>query len=317
MSEIDKTQINEDLAKQILQQKQKQISKNEPNKLGKISELPDYSTKTPDIGWKNMPIENLPSQGMFYPDDIVISIRAANVKEIRHFSTIDENDFIDGDDKLNFILESCVKIKTKQIQKPSWKDIQDMDRFYLILAIRELTFLNDDNALQMDISCPNCGNTDRIIITKERIDYFKIDERIMKYYNSETKSFIIKMKDGVTFELFLPTLGVANFIKNYIRNKVQKQEYYEKTFVRMAPFMFKDWRTLTEGTFKAKDAETFKYNHKTISVISGIIDIFAGSVNTEIAHNCTACGEAIKSPISFQGGIKSLFLYTNIFDELD
>jgi hypothetical protein len=138
----------------------------------------------------------------------------------------------------------------------------------------------------------------------------------MKYYNSESKSFIVRLKDDSVFELFLPTLGVANFIKNYIRNKVQRQEYYEKTFVRMAPFMFKDWKSLTEASFKAKDADTYNYGHKKISIISGIIDIFAKSVNTEIAHTCSSCAEEVAAPISFQGGIKSLFLYTDIFDQL-
>lgn len=322
MDDIKNQNINEEQAREILLQKQSMFNKNEEktdsnSKLGKISPLQDYSTKMPEIGWTNLPVENLPSQGKFYPDDTVISIRAANVKEIRHFSTIDENDFIDGDDKLNYILESCVKIKTTTNSRASWKDIQDMDRFYIILAVRELTFINDENALQMDIPCPNCGNVDRIHIHKERIDYFKIDERIMKYYDSSTKSFLVKLKDGDSFELYLPTLGVANFIKNYIRNKAQRQEYYDKTFVRMAPFLFKDWKALTEGTFKAKNTETLNWSHKKISVISGIIDLFAKSVNTEIAHICTVCGEDIKAPISFQGGIKSLFLYTDIFDELD
>ena len=51
-----------------------------------------------EIGWKPFPAENLPSRGMFYPDGTTFAIRAASVAEIRHFSTIDDNDPLDLDD---------------------------------------------------------------------------------------------------------------------------------------------------------------------------------------------------------------------------
>ena len=43
-----------------------------------------------DIGYKNIPVINLPSKGMYYPLDWYITIRPATVAEIRHFSSIDE-----------------------------------------------------------------------------------------------------------------------------------------------------------------------------------------------------------------------------------
>jgi len=98
--------------------------------------------------WKNIPIQNLPSGGIFYPDDTEITVRAASVGEIRHWSTIDESDALDIDDMLNFILEKCLRIKTKDNAAwLSWRDICDVDRMYLIFAIHEQTFPNKENIL--------------------------------------------------------------------------------------------------------------------------------------------------------------------------
>jgi hypothetical protein len=48
-----------------------------------------------DTGWKNLPVEILPSGGIFYPEGTKLAIRSAEVKEIRHFSTIDDDDRLD------------------------------------------------------------------------------------------------------------------------------------------------------------------------------------------------------------------------------
>jgi len=61
------------------------------------------SAVAPDValGWHEIPLSSLPSEGRFYPADTVIKIRSAKVAEIRHFSTIDESNLLDVDDKLN------------------------------------------------------------------------------------------------------------------------------------------------------------------------------------------------------------------------
>jgi len=338
-------EISDEMARDILREKEQEITKtnevkedsnitrNEDGKvisLGKIPTQPrmsaevspEHINKMPENGWKNLPIENLPSRGMFYPDGIVISIKAASVREIRHFSTIDEGDYIDGDDKLNHILESCCMVRIPGKMDANWKDIQDMDRFYIIYCIREFTFKNGENKLTMSASCNHCGNTDQVELTKNNIAFFHIDERLMKYYDPQNKCFMIRMKDNEDgtpnkpFPVYMPTLGIGTFIRQYVSTKINNQQYYDKTFIRMAPFMFKDWRTLNEVNYNDANTDTLTYGHKKLSVVSGIIDIMLKSINTDITHRCTSCGSEVTVPINFQGGFKSLFMYTEIFDEL-
>jgi len=88
-----------------------------------------------DVNYKNIPFDILPSKGMFYPIGSEITIRAASVIEIRHWSTIDDTDLLDMNDKLNFIIEKCLRFKTES-GIASWKDIKEIDRFFLVFKIR-------------------------------------------------------------------------------------------------------------------------------------------------------------------------------------
>ena len=86
------------------------------------------------LGYHQIPIGSLPSSGMFYPVGTQIHIRAAKVAEIRNYSTIDETNILDVDDKLNAIVESCTKVSCDK-KVLSYKDLCEEDRFYLILSI--------------------------------------------------------------------------------------------------------------------------------------------------------------------------------------
>jgi hypothetical protein len=115
----------------------------------KEEEFFEDSPLAADLGWKNVPVENLPSQGLFYEVGTQVAIRAAGVAEIRHWSTIDENDLLGVDDMLNFIIEKCCRIKVPG--KPgTYKDLKEIDRFSLIFAIRDFTFKNGENKMYVN-----------------------------------------------------------------------------------------------------------------------------------------------------------------------
>ena len=57
------------------------------NSLGKATTPMVESTVSGsnDLFWKNIPLANLPSGGLFYPEDAEITIKAATVAEIRQW----------------------------------------------------------------------------------------------------------------------------------------------------------------------------------------------------------------------------------------
>ena len=105
----------------------------------------------------------MPSSGRFYHEGMTIHIRAARAAEIRHWSTLNERDMWDVDDKLNHIMQNCTRIQSDK-KMLSWKDILEEDRIHVILAIRDLTFKEGENKLQITKQCPSCGTTNTIDI---------------------------------------------------------------------------------------------------------------------------------------------------------
>ena len=137
----------QDQYKQLVEQAEKgdqsQTAQSEPINLGRV-DMKRFATQTAEeadviLGYYNVEMINLPSAGKFYPADSTISIRSAKVAEIRQFSTVDENNLIDIEEKLNYIIKSCIRFVSKN-KVYSYKDILEEDRIFLLLSIRDLTF---------------------------------------------------------------------------------------------------------------------------------------------------------------------------------
>ena len=151
------------------------------------------------LGYHAINVTHLPSAGMFYPEDIKINVRSAKVSEIRHFSSIDETNVFDADDKLNYILEACTQI-TSAKKRLSYKDILEEDRFFLILSIRDITFPEPESKLTID-HLDKKGEKHQVEIKKDYFTYFKVPETLDKYYDSERKTFMIETKSFGTIRM--------------------------------------------------------------------------------------------------------------------
>jgi len=262
-----------------------------------------------EIGWQKIPIKDLPTQGLFYPEDAEITIRSATAGEIRHWSTINEQNITNLDDMLNYILERCVSFKTSE-KFSSWKDIKEVDRFYILLAVREYTFVKGENQLQVKTS-----ENSKINVTKEMIDYIRLEPKLMKYYNEEKRGFLLEFKTGKKMEITIPSVGVTNFLKNYINRKQNQEEMFDMDFISFAPFVIKDWRGLNDNTYEQIMTESQGWSISEISVLTRIKELFIETVDPVVRYNDEGGMERV-APLNFLGGIKSLFLISDPFGEL-
>ncbi len=265
-------------------------------------------------GYKNIPLESLPSKGLFYPDGMKIGIRAASVSEIRSWSAVDENDYISIDEGINTILEKCtlVRIPGNNLYKTSYLDLSDVDRLFILFAIREYTFINGENKIYY-----TADDGEKIEIRKENLKYFEIPEKLMKHYNSEKKCFVFRPKgEDEDIHFYIPTIGVTQKIKKIVLDKQKKGETIDTAFVKFAPFIFQHYRFIDEQKFKKAQQESLKWSLKKISLYTTIIDMIANTIQEpklKINHG----GRELEVPLQFQGGIRSLFLISDIFDELE
>jgi len=311
----------EEAAKQIFENEKKAeetVVKSSPTSLGKATSFvtpEEEPSLINDLGWIRIKPETLPSQGIFYPATTEITIRAASAAEIRHWSTIDEEDILSMDDALNKIMERCSKIRFGGMPG-TYKDIKEIDRFFIIFAIRELTFKKGENNLNISFTCANCGKNDTRIIIKEMLSYYTAVPVLQEKFDDSLRCFYLKLKNGEELRLTLPSLGVMNFIKNYVRDKIQNKQDYDKAFLKWAPFLFADWRTLNEDSYQRALQDSYSWGTDTISVMDWFVTQMQNTVKAEIKNECSVCGEVATAPISFRGGIKSLFLVSDITSKL-
>ena len=276
-----------------------------------------------EIHWKNLPIHLLPSKGMYYPQSTRMAIRPCDVKEIRHFSTIDEDDSLDIERKLSFILERCLRIDFPGEGVVSYKDLKQEDRFYIIMAIRDLTFLRGENSL---ILIPNkkCNNTEECKISEGfelrsgNLRSYELDPEIEKRYNPETRSFIFTFKDNQeTFEVFVPSIGVTQALYDFSSTCSSRKIEIEEGFLEIAPFIIPEWRGLNFDKILSIMRSSTEWDKRQYSLLYQISERIKIGTKTEAKQKCQVCGEGeVTAEITFPGGIRSLFIISDIFSQL-
>ena len=314
----EKNYSEEEKAKQIIKEEEKEKGNNIGSNISDASNVPKPWEKSKEqisqgnqIGWHELKIEDFPTRGMFYPPGSAVNIRSATSGEIRHWSTLNDDDLSSIDDMLNYVLERCAKIKFVDDKIASWRDIKEIDRFYILLAIRELTFIKGENKLQVKIS-----ETKKIDVTKEMIDYVSFGEKLMKYYDNEKRCFALKFKSGKIIHVDIPSVGVTNWLKNYVTRKQRLQESFDQDYITYAPFMIRDWRGLNDSSYEKYIHESNNWSIGEISALTHIKELFSETIDPVVKYTEEGGAERV-IPLNFQGGIKSLFLISDPFRELD
>ena len=123
------------------------------------------------------------------------------------------------------------------------------------------------------------------------------------------------MKNGEVFDLHFPSLGVMSFIKNYAKAKAQRNQNFDKAFLKYAPFLLSEWKGLTDREYERALQESLTWSIQKISLMDKITSMLASSVNPDVVY-INDRGEEAAVPLSFRGGIKSIFLIPDILDEL-
>jgi len=263
------------------------------------------------MGFINVPVDTLPSEGMFYPQGTKFMIRAANAGEIKHWSTIEEDNTNDVDDHLNYILEHCLRVKMPGIPNASWKDLKEIDRFYLILSIRDFTFTDGSNELQLKIN----ENT-YMPLKKDNIDFLEWNPKLLKYYNDVDRCFTFptKNKKIEKINVYVPCLGVGNWLKTYGQRKQQQKQGFDMDFMSIAPLLLRDYRGLNDMAYQSFVESCQDFGPYEWSLITHVRDLMQDSIDAKFKYIDDG-GVEQEAPITFlKGGLKGLFLYD--FDNL-
>ncbi|WP_296865225.1 hypothetical protein [uncultured Methanobrevibacter sp.] len=278
---------------------------------------PEFIKMKQFAGFIDLPLENLPSAGRFYRDDIKIRIRPALVKEIRNFSMIDENNIQDIDEKLNDILISCSKV-TFGDSLGSYKDLLEEDRLYVILSIRELSFKDGENKIMMPVSkkCECGGCADAYELKTSNIQCYTPDESIEKYYDPTIKGYRILTKNYGEIIMAPPTIGVMRAITDWARKKEEENKQWDKSLFQIVPYLVREWRGFDERSIMGFATNIAGWDATKFSIVFKMAEKIKVGVKPEFTYVCNKCGGEVTVPLSFQGGVRSLFVISDISSEL-
>lgn len=275
-----------------------------------------------DSGWKILNLEYLPSLGMFYPADAELTIRAASVSEIRHWSTIDEFDKISINEKLNFILEKCTRFKIRgQNTWLGWQRILDIDRFFIIFRIYELTFPNQENKLYTHFKCNGTCTppySEKQQVRSGMLNLFTFPEELKRFYSEETRSILFESeKIGGQIRLFLPNLGTYERIRNYRLELRKNNTDLEPEFLKILPYLTNN-PTLTKSEINAIKVDYMRWSNTKFFAVTKMVDMLEKEKKEILSIKCPKCGNKITSPIFLDSSfsVKDLFFISVRLDEL-
>lgn len=292
-----------------------------PTSLGKIrnyDSIPELSAAS-ESSWKLLDLRSLPSQGLFYPEGTELLLRSAKTKEIRHWSTIDENDPLDIIEKINFVLNACTRIRVPGGRPLNYNDFLEIDRYHILFRLYELTFPNQENKLWANIKCKNDGHVNSTQVLSNNLKGFQYPEELMKWYSEEDRCFkIISEKLNETFFIYLPTIGIENKFRLKRQEDKKKGIEIDESFYEFGPYIIKEWRGLTNTMISDLKFESNSWPDNKFVFIHKFTNSLKDSSLNKVISVCEKCKDLTESHIFLEGSftVKDIFIISIGLDEL-
>jgi hypothetical protein len=298
--------------------------------LGKVDPTRGRGITSPDdpeikriqelAGYVKLDLNRLPSGGRFYRDDFEIHMRAARVGEIREFSTIEEDNLKDVDDKLNALIVSCTKIMYGS-QRGSYRDILEEDRIFVLLSIRELTFKQGENKLMMPVGKKKCTSSacksqESMELKTDNLQFQIVDDLLEKYYDESNRCYTVATKNHGEITLAPPTVGVMRAITDWVRKREEENKSWDKSTLSIIPYIQREWRGFNDKEIFSVVTSLQGWDANKYSVVYRLVEKMKMGVRPEFTVPCITCGAEVTVPLSFPGGIKALFIISDISSEL-
>lgn len=312
MSEQNKQNLTEeDYLKRHLEAIENKSSFTNQQQNGPKVQIQVDNSRAADLQYFAFDIKEFPC-GIFYPPGTTIQVRPAQVKEIQAYSMVDDNNFYDIIEKMNDMLSSCVRIKYMDGKIGSYIELKDPDRFYLIFLIRELTF-QQGSSLTTSANC-SCGQPLTIELKRENFKIFEAAERIAKFYDPQTLSFRFVIKNGKTFNLAPPSIGLQKSFTEYIVKENNEKRKPNLSFLKIIPFMLFDKNSISLDGIKAKLLEYEKLDDMTFQFLNSAVEKMSFGIE-KLQKNCATCGLEVSTDMTFPDGPSALFVVHDAFEQ--
>lgn len=274
------------------------------------------------IGFRDIKIQIVPTKGITLPVNVRMSARALTLEEIKHYSSMDEEEVIDIEEKIGEVFERCIRVYFGD-KLMSWKDLPETDRIFNLFFLRDLTMQQHarDIKLYHTAKAPD-GTVKRVEITNDIFAYNKIPSGIMKFYDAQERCFIVRDNGAEVFRFTIPTVGVIMGIKKYIAEKLDKRSRgeadsnYNRTLIdKHAEWLIMDWREINEQGMKMLHQRYATLSPEILDILDYLHKEFRYFVKPTVELEY-GDGKTFESVIVFPRGISNIFNLSDIVDRL-
>lgn len=150
----------------------------------------------------------LPSQGLFYKDDLELWIKKADMEDILEY----EFNFIK--DNIGVIINKVKRVVEKNLILSygySFNDLRSIDIIFIFLEIVKFT---KGEGVKLSYINEITSKEEVIEFGYNNFNYFHISDDLMKTYDFENKEFLIN-----DYRFSLPSIGVENSLTNFLIQK--------------------------------------------------------------------------------------------------
>ena len=258
--------------------------------------------------------EDLPQQGVLYPESWQFAYRCPTAKEVANFSTINEQDQTSIVQAVEDIIRKCVIIFDSATQRQiSVGEICDAHRVYFLLLIRD--YYLPGKEITIDAYCSQCQKMHQILLNAQSLVYNMPNDKLLGAYDGRVFTLDMGLEKPVVFRI--PTLETAGRLYKYITKIARNQQQgvdnkkndniiYDKQFLLMAPYLYETGKeTVRDLTFKYKSIQK---NNRLFAAYLEIINRIKLENEEYFDYICPDCESEEEAQIKFPGGWKKLFI---------
>jgi hypothetical protein len=268
------------------------------------------SARVNDLQYFNFDVNQLPC-GRFYPKGTLLMVRPAMVREIQAYSMVDDNNFYDIVEKMNGMLQSCVRVKYPDGKIGSFLEVKDQDRLHLIFLIRELTF-QQGNSLSVKAICP-CDNTEvQVELITKNFVFHEVDEKLDRFFSHSSSSYRFQLKNGREYEVTPPNIGLQKAFTDYIIKESNEKRTPNLAFLKIIPFMLPGRTSITMDGITAKLKEFEEMDDISFQFLNSAVGKMTFGIK-ELKKMCE-CGEEVHTDMQFPNGASGIFVIHDAFE---
>lgn len=165
-------------------------------------------------GYVDINVADLPSRGMFYPEDFTIKVKPAEQTDIdKYHHRYVDGDFISILMGIKWVIAHNIKLSKDY----TFAHLSSIDILYIFLEVVKIT--------QKDDIYVNHNGT-RIKFCSENFNYFNIKDKLFELFDEDNREFIY---DG--FKYSLPTTGAESALTRFLYEMSQQNRLKEFTEV--------------------------------------------------------------------------------------